>query len=253
MEDIDPPREMPGADTTILRQLENHGLLWDGTVLRQSERLEAYKAGLDRLMAEGLIYPCGCTRTRLRELHGVYDGRCQRYPVADNSATYALRVRVPAEPIRWQDAVLGPQQTSLSDACGDFIVVRRDGLYAYQLAVAIDDGYQCITDVIRGSDLLSSTGRQIHLLNLLNIQVPRYGHVPTLVDSEGRKLSKQHQAPGLPETPSANIQYCLNLLGLPVPGELSGAPLRQLLDWATTHWALQTIQKSTIVHRPDRC
>ena len=171
MEDIDPPREIPGAADTILRQLENHGLHWDDSVLYQSQRLRAYQQAVADLVDKQLVYYCQCTRARLRSLNGIYDGHCrsQKLLTADSNATKssAIRILVPDLTITWADLIQGPCSENLAKSCGDFIVVRRDGLFAYQLAVSVDDGYQGITHIIRGDDLLDSTPRQIYLLGQL--------------------------------------------------------------------------------------
>ncbi|MBV1931393.1 MAG: tRNA glutamyl-Q(34) synthetase GluQRS [Porticoccaceae bacterium] len=242
MEDIDPPREIPGAADTILRQLENHGLHWDDSVLYQSQRLLAYQQAIEELVDKQLIFFCQCTRARLRSLNSVYDGRCQSQKLltTDSSVTKssAIRILAPDKPIAWQDLIRGPCSENLAQSCGDFIIVRRDGLFAYQLAVSVDDGYQGITHIIRGDDLLDSTPRQIYLLEQLSLTVPAYGHVPVIKDHDGDKLSKQGFAPMLnAATPGANIEQCLTLLGLNLPIDLAGACVEELLPWAIKHWA----------------
>lgn len=239
MEDIDPPREIAGAADTILRQLENHGLHWDDVVLYQSQRLEAYRDALDHLRQKGLVFPCRCPRARLRSLGGVYDGRCReaRLPGKQTLTDAAIRLICPEQIVNWRDLIRGPCQTNLGTEVGDFIVVRRDGLVAYQLAVSVDDAYQNITHVIRGDDLLDSTPRQIHILQLLGHKAPDYGHIPVIQDSRGYKLSKQSFAPAIDSTaPAANLYQCLTLLGLAPPLELSNASCEFLLQWAIPRW-----------------
>jgi glutamyl-Q tRNA(Asp) synthetase len=242
MEDIDPPREIPGAADTILQQLENHGLYWDDSVLYQSQRLAAYQEAIGDLVDKQLIYFCQCTRARLRTLNGIYDGHCQSQKLltTDSRAikSSAIRILVPDLAISWQDLIRGPCTENLAKSCGDFIIVRRDGLFAYQLAVSVDDGYQGITHIIRGDDLLDSTPRQIYLLDQLGLTVPAYGHIPILKNHDGDKLSKQGFAPMVnATTPGTNIERCLTLLGINLPTDLSGASVEELLPWAIKHWS----------------
>lgn len=236
MEDIDPPREMPGAADTILRQLEVHGLCWDGEVCYQSRRYDAYEAALSRLLDNGLAYACACSRQLVQAMGGVYRGHCAGKGLSRSGN--ALRLKVPvATEIAFDDLFQGPQQQRLDLAVGDFVIHRRDGLYAYQLAVCVDDGDQGITHVIRGSDLLDSTTRQLFLLDRLGLSRPCYGHVPVAVNPEGQKLSKQNQARSLAvHAPAHNLQVALGWLGLPVPAGLADAPVTDLLAWGVANW-----------------
>ena len=252
MEDIDPPREVPGAADTILRQLELHGLYWDGPVLYQSRRLAAYQQALLTLSEMDLLYPCQCNRARLRSLNHVYDGHCRPGNPTPNALNKhggsAIRIQVPADcEIYWHDIVQGQCRSDLSRSTGDFIIVRRDGLFAYQLAVSIDDAYQCISHVIRGDDLLDSTPRQLYLLQKLGLQIPSYGHVPVIKNNQGTKLSKQTFAPALPSSaPGTSIEHCLALLGMSLPNDAAGAPVEQLLQWASQHWMRTQIPLSSV-------
>lgn len=239
MEDVDPPREVAGAADTILRQLEAHGLHWDEPVLYQSQRLEAYREALEHLRRQCLIFPCRCPRARLRSLGGVYDGLCRQTELSGELSVSdtAIRLVCLEQVINWQDLIRGACQTDLGTEVGDFIVRRRDGLIAYQLAVSVDDAYQNITHVIRGDDLLSSTPKQIHILQLLGQKTPDYGHIPVIQDSRGYKLSKQSFAPAIDSTtPASNLYQCLSLLGLAPPRELSGSSCEVLLQWAIPRW-----------------
>ncbi|HBD11719.1 MAG TPA: tRNA glutamyl-Q(34) synthetase GluQRS [Porticoccaceae bacterium] len=239
MEDIDSPREVPGAADTILTQLETHGLNWDGPVLYQSRRIPAYREAWHQLRADGLVYPCNCSRKRLRHLEGIYDGRCRtKTAPGQDDIPCAWRVRTDiADRVHWNDLFCGPQQFDLKQTIGDFIVLRKDGLFAYQLAVSVDDAFQSITHVIRGGDLLDSTPRQLHLLQLLSSPAPRYGHTPILTDSSGLKLSKQRFAPAInPASAQDNITRCLGLIGLTPPTSSLGAPASELLQWAAENW-----------------
>ncbi len=235
IEDIDPPREVPGAADTIVGQLDAHGLHWDGPILHQSQRLFHYETALAKLAAAGLLYRCTCNRQRLRELGGCYDGRCRQR--TDTAQAGALRVRIDGDPhISYRDFLRGPEHTDLRTS-GDFVVRRRDGLIAYQLAVAVDDAAQGITHVLRGADLADSTPRQIFLFRQLGLATPEYGHIPVICDAQGRKLSKQNHAPRVqPAAASANLCRALVWLGLTPPRELEGSDPESLLRWGLEHW-----------------
>lgn len=244
IDDLDPPREVPGAADLILRQLDEHGLYWDGSVLYQSTRLSAYKDALEQLNHAGLLYACYCNRTRLRTLDGCYDGTCRVHTLnsigtAIPDKPYAIRIQLPKQAsVALDDLIQGPLLFDLNQA-GDFILWRRDHLPAYQLACSLDDSYQGISHVIRGSDLLDSTPRQMHLLHCLGFAAPRYGHIPVLSNAQGQKLSKQNLAPELDSRKVlANLLDCLRLLGLHTPAELAKASKQQVLDWAIDHWQL---------------
>jgi len=201
MEDLDRPRTVPGAADDILRTLEALGLHWDGEVLHQSTRDAAYGAALARLQETGRVYPCACTRREIADsamsgIDGpVYPGTCRNGP-AHGRAARAIRVRTDSTAlggnrIRFEDAIQGGITQDLEHQVGDFVLKRADGLFAYQLAVVVDDAEQGITHVMRGADLLDSTPRQIHLQRLLGYPVPAYAHLPVAVNAQGEKLSKQ--------------------------------------------------------------
>lgn len=243
IEDLDPHREPPGAADRILRLLELFGLHWDGTVVYQSQRLEAYSEALKQLDSLGLTYPCSCNRRRVRALGGRYDGHCARYPGSVQEPA-AVRVQVPPDPIGFEDRIQGPQSFSLATTCGDFIIRRKDGLFAYQLAVAIDDAWQQVSEVLRGADLLDSTPRQIHLLRALGLPVPSYAHIPVASNTHGQKLSKQHFARPLEEKrASIHLHEALAFLGQQPPGELLGAAPEELLQWGIAHWDIQKVAR----------
>jgi len=221
IEDIDPPREQAGAKEWILEALDSHGLHWDGEPLLQSSRDAAYQAALDHLAHAGMLFRCTCTRQDIRAHGGVYAGNCRDRGMAalPTGTPHALRVRVPdgeAARIRFEDRLRGAFEFDLAAEQGDFVVRRKDGLWAYQLAVVVDDAEQGITDVVRGVDLLDSTPRQIHLQHLLGLPTPSYLHLPILVDRQGDKLSKQAGASGLDlSDPRANLARALAWLNLP--------------------------------------
>lgn len=187
MEDVDRPRCKQEHADTILRQLEAYGLEWDGEVMYQSRRSEAYEAALARLP----VFPCGCTRQEAGER---YPGTCRRGLPPGRTAR-SWRMPVTDELIAFADRLGGRYEERLTETCGDFVLKRADGLYAYQLAVVVDDAAQGITDIVRGADLLDSTARQIWLQRALGVPEPRYLHVPVVTDAHGHKLSKQTFAP----------------------------------------------------------
>lgn len=235
MEDLDPPREMPESKSIIPKQLENHGLYWDQEITYQSDRLQIYQDYLDKLEQVGAVYLCDCSRQRIKTLGGNYDGLC-RENKCNNPSDCAVRVHI-SKTQRWTDLILGEQQFTAVQLHGDFVVKRRDGLFSYQLAVAIDDALQNITHVIRGADLLDSTARQIHIQGLLELDNPLYGHLPIITDSSGAKLCKQHQAPSLDTTdPTENLFIALQLLGQQPDPQLREASTPEILSWGQSNW-----------------
>ena len=197
IEDIDPPREVPGAADTILRQLERYGLHWDGEVLWQSQRHEAYRERLAWLHEQGLCYYCTCTRARIHAVGGVYDGHCRDLRLSANDA--ALRLRQTRPVLAFYDRLRGTLVADEALAREDFIIHRRDGLFAYNLAVVVDDHFQGVSEIVRGADLIEPTVRQISLYQHFGWQAPDYVHLPLAVNAQGNKLSKQNHAPALPE------------------------------------------------------
>lgn len=242
IEDLDPPREMPGAADGILRDLEALGFHWDGPVLFQSCRLEAYEAALDRLQRAGRLFPCACTRSEIADsavtgIEGpVYPGTC-RHGLATGKSARALRVRVESGDLLFEDLLQGPIHQDLRRDIGDFVVRRADGCHAYQLAVVVDDAWTEVTHVVRGSDLLLSTPRQLHLQKLLGYSRPIYMHLPVLVNAAGEKLSKQtHAAPlDLSRPPSALWQALYHLQQSP-PQSLRHSTIEDVWSWAREHW-----------------
>lgn len=197
MEDLDPPREEPGAQAAILKALESYGFEWDGEMVRQSDRHDAYAQVLNQLFNHGLAYACTCSRKKLAPYHGIYPGLCRNAGHASEDA--AIRLRVPELEYHFTDRVQGEYRQHLGREVGDFVVRRRDGLYAYQLAVVLDDAWQGITDIVRGADLLDSTPRQLYLQELLGLPQPRYLHLPLITQPDGNKLGKSYRSPPLTE------------------------------------------------------
>lgn len=242
MEDIDPPRAQPGADRLILLALEAHALQWDDSVLFQSTRSDAYREAIDFLIDSDLAYCCSCSRQELKR-HSVYPGFCSEKSIGTEEAS--IRIRVKPETISFRDEIQGVQSEQMADQVGDFVVQRKDGLFAYQLAVAIDDAHQNITKVVRGYDLLSSTSRQLYIQHTLKMSSPDYCHVPILVNSEGQKLSKQNQAQALDLAHcSSNLYRVLCALNQNPPAGLDKLLPEEVLNWAISHWEICKIPKS---------
>tara|TARA_Y100001951_G_scaffold104794_1_gene117922 strand:- start:3533 stop:4417 length:885 start_codon:yes stop_codon:yes gene_type:complete len=243
MEDLDPPREVPGAQDAILRTLETYGFEWDGELERQSERHAQYAAVTERLLSQGLAYACVCSRKQLEGYAGVYPGFCRNACHAEQNA--AIRIRVPELDYHFTDRVQGEFHQHLGREVGDFVIRRRDGLFAYQLAVVLDDAWQGITDVVRGADLLDSTPRQLYLQELLGLPQPRYLHVPLIIQPDGHKLGKSYRSPPLPADQAGPLLLrALRALGQPAPADLQGAAPRQLLEWGIAHWDATRIPRS---------
>jgi len=247
MEDLDRPRCEPGAADTILHQLDAYGLHWDGAVLHQSQRDEAYAAALDALKESGAAYLCACTRSQLAEAprnhegETIYPGTC-RTGLPAGATARSWRVRVPDVSTRFRDRIHGILEQNLAQEVGDFIVKRADGLFAYQLAVVVDDAFQGITHVVRGADLLWNTPRQIFLQSLLGLARPVYAHVPLVTNAAGQKLSKQTLAPALPTSGQAEVlAQALATLGHPAPSELAKGRPTELLAWANAHWQIGNV------------
>ncbi len=245
IEDLDTPRCAPGAADAILRTLERFGLHWDGEVVYQSRRREIYEAAIAKLRRDGRLYPCRCSRKDLEPAGPVYPGHCRRRSV-DPSRPHALRIRIDPTPIAFHDRLQGRQVWRLTEQCGDFVVRRRDGIHAYQLAVVIDDAELGVTEVLRGSDLLDSTARQIHLQRCLDLATPSYCHIPVLVDGSGHKLSKQTGAPAVDgRDPGPVLFTLLRWLRQDPPAELRQAPAGTVLEWAVGHWRLERLPPRT--------
>lgn len=243
MEDLDRDREPPGAADTILATLEAFHLQWDGDVLFQSQRLEAYQHGLDHLRDKGLLYKCNCPRQRLRLLQGVYDGHCRQQPPAPGDP-WAARIRVPDETWSFHDRIQGFHAQNLARECGDFVLYRRDGIPAYQLAVTIDDDWQRVTHIVRGYDLLDSTPRQLYLQHVLGLPLPVYAHIPLASSTSGAKLSKQNLARPLDTNNASESLYrALRFLGQKPPHALREETPETQIAWAIGQWDIQTVPK----------
>ncbi len=245
IEDLDTPRVVPGSAESILRTLEVFGFEWSGDVLYQSTRSDAYEAALVRLFDADAVYYCSCSRAEIQaaQIHPTQPGDDLFYPgwcrngVCMPDRALAVRFRVPAESIRFHDEVQGPIEVDLTTDPGDFVVRRRDGLFAYQLAVVVDDAAQGITRIVRGADLLTSTPRQLALQKSLGFAHPTYAHVPLVTDKNQIKLSKSAGAGRVDSSqPCAEIWRALRFLRQSPPLELRLSGLPTLWEWAIRNW-----------------
>ncbi len=255
IEDLDPPREPKGSADLILSQLTALGFTWDNEVLYQSQRINAYQEALAKLNSKGLCFACNCTRGRIQAAGSVYDGHCRGQSIdlanepscGDNE--YAIRVVAPDLVVSFTDKTQGLVQQNIVKECGDFVIKRKDKLFAYQLAVVVDDAFQNITHVVRGHDLLDSTPRQIYLQQQLGLPQPDYAHFPIAADPIGDKLSKQQFAPSI-NTDSA-VEYLLlamKFLGLDISTIENSSTPQELLAWGTEHWDIQSIPKLATIN-----
>lgn len=253
IDDLDPPRVVPGATSNILMTLDSLGMEWDGEVIYQSQRNDIYREAMSLLNKMGLIYPCTCTRREIADssiigISGlVYPGTCRNnQSIQDKDCAWRLKTR--NDPIVFQDMLRGSICQELHREVGDFVLQRADGVYAYQLAVVIDDAEQNITHVIRGSDLLDSTPRQIYLQHLLGYPVPGYMHLPVVTDHSGKKLSKQTQAAPIDLSSAiAQLVIVLRILGQEPPEELSESDIPSFWQWAIENWRTEKIPRQILL------
>ncbi|MDK4688637.1 tRNA glutamyl-Q(34) synthetase GluQRS [Kingella negevensis] len=254
MEDLDPPREMQGAAAHILHTLEAFGFEWDGEVAYQSQRHELYQDTLSSLKAKNLAYPCYCSR---KDWHAaaaigsdgyVYNGACAKkdpFRQPENGKPAAWRMRVPDEIISFEDEIVGRYNQNLAHDIGDFVLLRADGFWAYQLAVVADDAEQGITHIVRGQDLLVSTPRQIWLQRSLKMPTPHYAHLPLLVNQHGQKWSKQTLAPALDVNQrEALLRQVMHYLNIPPAPEVNH--VQDLLAWTVQHWVINRVSPQAI-------
>ena len=242
IEDIDAPRTVPGADTEILRTLEQFGLHWDDSVVWQSQRLDLYQHYFEQFRQQ--LYGCQCNRARIATLGGIYDGHCRSLSLADHDGPLAWRLKSAGVKTEFTDLLRGLQQIPATLAFEDYIIKRRDGLFAYQWVVVIDDVEQQISEVIRGADLLQMTPRQQALCRTFGAPVPGYGHLPLAVTAPGHKLSKQNHATDIRRfAPAQSMSAALQFLGQPVPAEAVLMPVAELLQFALTHWQNDLVPK----------
>lgn len=250
IEDLDTPRNLPGASEHILRTLDAYGLHWDGEIIYQSERLPLYQQVIDHWLETGQAYHCDCSRRTLLQHGGAYPGTCRErhLPAAPD---HAVRVRVADQPVVFRDRLQGEFQQTADGLSGDFIIRRRDGIIAYQLAVVVDDIAQRVTDIVRGADLLDSTPRQLWLYQLLQQPAPRYLHVPLVMREDGEKLSKRlGSTPLEPRLATATLHRALTVLAQEPPPELADAPVDEQLAWAVAHWQPQRLPAKRQIPEP---
>jgi glutamyl-Q tRNA(Asp) synthetase len=259
MEDLDKPREVNGAADAILQQLEQFGFEWDDAIIYQSQRSEIYDDYLSHLKRNGFIYACTCSRKEIADsaiFNGIdgaiYPKTCyqkiqsnEKHAAASRIDIGSQRINVDnAQKIAFVDAIQGDVAQTLQTDVGDFILKRKDGFYAYQLAVVVDDALQNITHIVRGADLLDSTPRQIYLQNLLDFDIPNYVHVPVATNIAGEKLSKQTLAQPIESGLASQLIFeALHFLGQNPPLELKNARLDKCGHWAISHWNLANVPK----------
>lgn len=252
IEDVDKPREIKGAAQQILDTLASYGFVWDGDVIYQSQQIDHYEQAFNRLKNNGLAYPCTCSRKEIADsssLHGIegviYPGTCLHQAIKPN-APIAWRVKTQGFIGQFKDTIQGDVHQDLCTEIGDFVIKRADGLFAYQLAVVVDDALQGVTHIVRGADLLLSTPRQIYLQRLLGLPETRYAHIPIVKNAAGEKLSKQTLAPAL-QVNEANRQLlsALVFLNQSPPEYLYRASLEDIWQWAISHWTLRTSSETT--------
>lgn len=217
IEDVDLLRKVDGADMQIIQSLRNFGFEWDGDIVYQAQRTDAYQQALDILEHKDLVFPCTCSRKQLAAETGqwspVYPGTCRQSRDWEQPE-YSIRCKVDKQRVDFEDAIFGKQSEQLDQQVGDFVIKRRDGLFAYQLAVVVDDAWQGVTEVVRGTDLLDSTGRQVYLQSCLDYESPRYLHFPVALDKQGNKLSKSSGSQAIDETrPVESLNRVLAFLG----------------------------------------
>jgi glutamyl-Q tRNA(Asp) synthetase len=246
MEDLDKPREMTGAASHILQTLEDFGFEWDGEVVYQSQRAALYQAALNQLQA--ITYACCCSRKEIADSahHGidglVYPGTCRNKHIT--KTPHAIRVQVNDQAIAFKDAIQGNITQNLASQVGDFVLKRADGLFAYQLAVVVDDHLQGITHIVRGADLLDSTPRQLYLQQQLSYTTPHYAHIPVASNLAGEKLSKQTLAPAIDaQQASIWLSQALSFLGQAPPADLAKHGAADILAWAVQHWNINKVAK----------
>jgi glutamyl-Q tRNA(Asp) synthetase len=237
VEDIDPPREVPGSASSILKDLQRFGMQSDLPVLYQSNRSDAYELAITDLLDQGHAYWCGCSRAEL-PASGVYPGTCSN-GLPKGKSPRSVRLRINDVAVSFTDLVQGHIEENLRELVGDFVIKRADGLAAYQLAVVVDDAFQGVTEVVRGADLFGSTARQIHLQNCLGLATPVYAHHPVAVGSGGTKLSKRFGSDPVASSPPVQaLEMALRFLSQPCPEGLSD---KELMAWALNNWRLSRI------------
>ncbi len=260
MDDLDTPRVLPGMADDILRTLEALGFQWDGEVVWQSSRTDAYQAAFAELIDKGMVYPCGCSRQEIARIGSaphskdgelLYPGSC-RNGLPQGKTPRAWRVKVTDEPVCFQDGIMGACCETLAESCGDFVVRRADGPFAYQLAVVVDDAAAGVNQVARGADLLSSTPRQLRLQRLLGYPIPDYWHLPLVTGPGGTKLSKRENAVSLAagrdlaKTGGSLLLAALRFLGQATPTFPAIVTPREVLAWGVSNFDPAVIPRNSV-------
>lgn len=242
IEDLDPLREPPEATGQILASLEAHGLFPDQPVRFQSKQHHAYQAAIAQLLESQRAYRCPCSRKELQASNGRHPHGCRRGGVAVGDRPYAVRFALEDEECLWQDLLLGPQRQTVQAELDDPVILRKEGFFAYQLAVVVDDIDQGITDVVRGSDLLDMTAQQQQIYRAMGRTPPRWLHIPVILNEQGQKLSKQTHAPALDDSSAArNLIKALEALGQQPPSTLADASVDSVLEWGCAYWRRSAI------------
>jgi glutamyl-Q tRNA(Asp) synthetase len=250
IEDLDRPREVAGSADGILQTLEAFGFEWDGEVVRQRDRVYRYAAALQSLQARNLTFECSCSRLQLED-ETRYPGTCRVHP-ADRGVPTATRLRIEAASILFSDRIQGDFRQDVAGAIGDIIVKRRDQVFAYVLAVVVDDAAQGVTHIVRGADLLDNTPRQIYLQRALGLPLPAYAHVPVLTEPDDSKLAKSRRSVRLgADSPLPQLLAVFSMLGLAPPRSLGTATLAEAWGWAIEHWDIEQVPKRLNVRVRD--
>jgi glutamyl-Q tRNA(Asp) synthetase len=246
MEDVDVTRKVDGSDLEILHTLEAFGFEWQGEVIYQSNQIDYYQQVLEQLIEQSLVFPCVCSRKQLAATGSkIYPGTCRNHKLPEKGE-HALRLYARDITIEFDDLVMGQQSQNIARQCGDFVIRRRDGLFAYQLAVVVDDYLQNISEVVRGADLLDSTARQIYLQQLLGYPTPGYCHLPLAVDESGNKISKSEGAMRVDLKNRERLLFSvLVFLGQNPPADLTGSSINDIWSWAESHWDTRRIPSKT--------
>lgn len=238
IEDLDPPREMPGATQAILEALQAYQLHWDGEVVYQSQRHHLYQAQIDTWLENGDAYYCQCTRKQIKQHGGFYPGTCRDKNLKEG----AIRLKMTKPIASFFDLKHGTIQIPEQLVNEDFIIKRRDGLFAYNLAVVLDDIDQGVTEVVRGADLIEPTGRQISLYQILGQPEVSYLHLPLAIDDNGNKLSKQNHATAIDiDNPKPALLKAMTFLGFDIPEEIRASDIKNILRWGSENWQLEQL------------
>lgn len=249
IDDLDPPREMPGASQHILDTLNTHGLHWDDSVVYQSQRHHDYQFALEYLTQKQKTYLCSCTRKQIKAKGEYYTGQCRLK--GNTQQDCSTRFINTSKDARFRDERLGELNLDPTASFEDFIIKRKDGLYAYHLAAVVDDIYQGVTQVVRGADLLQPTMCQMALYQEFNVAPPSFIHLPVLLSASGFKLSKQNHVGTLNSAePAENLCSALHFLGMKLPEHLQKEKIQHILDWATQHWSMRNITMQMEIRTP---